>query len=188
MREKLERLKQECFNELGSIDMLSKIAEDITWEINTRAKNRLGVCKHRYSMGYTYHTIGISDWVLENFSDKDIKDTIIHELLHTIEGCNNHGHKWQYYASYVNNMLGYNISRLASMSELCERNGIKYEEFKTSTYKYAIRCKKCGKTFYKNRLSKDMIRYYKAHDIRHKNCGGDEFVITDLKSGKIIVE
>ncbi len=139
--DKLIRLKNESLKELASIDVKKYLGTIEKYEVNTRAKNRLGVCRHRRSMGYTYNIIGVSDWVLEKFSDKDIKDTIIHELLHTIEGCNNHGRKWQQYARLVNRELGYNISTCANMKKLCADNNIDFDTFVNDSYKYEITCK-----------------------------------------------
>lgn len=46
--------------------------------------------------------------------EKIIQMTIVHELLHTCEGCFNHGAKWKYYAEVMNNKYGYQITRIYS--------------------------------------------------------------------------
>ncbi len=45
--------------------------------------------------------------------DKNIiKNTIMHELIHCMPYCNNHGAEFKKYARYINEKLGYNISRV----------------------------------------------------------------------------
>ncbi len=41
-----------------------------------------------------------------------IKNTIMHELIHCMPYCNNHGKKFKEYAKYINKNLGYDISRV----------------------------------------------------------------------------
>ncbi len=188
MKTKLIRLKNDCLKELQEIGIIDKVAANITWRIDTRAKKRLGVCEKKNKMTYTYHTIGISDWVLKSFSDKDIKNTIMHELLHTINGCNNHGYNWQRYAELVNEKLGYEISRLANVEKLCEKNNINYETFREQTRRYKIICKKCGKVFYQSRLGARTLIGYMNNNRRHIVCGGNEFTIIDLKNHKILCD
>lgn len=69
-------------------------------------------------------------------SEQDIKNTLLHELIHTIDGCFNHGDRFKYYAEKVNQKYGYHIARTNSVK------GFK-EQIK---YKYAIKCTQCGKT------------------------------------------
>lgn len=186
---KLTTLADECVDELRDIGIYEDISPNISYEVNTRAKNRLGVCRHRRgSEYYTYHIVGISDWVLEKFSNHDIKNVIIHELLHTIEGCNNHGYKWQDYANAVNYRTNYHITRTENLKDLCIRNGVDYEEFNNNMYKYEITCKKCGATWHKHKLLGRHLLYYKSGNMRHRACGGTTFMIKDIKLGKVIVE
>ena len=57
------------------------------------------------------HHIEISPWVMQ--LDKNIiKNTIMHELIHCMPYCNNHGAEFKKYARYINEKLGYNISRV----------------------------------------------------------------------------
>ena len=186
---KLYDLKDECIDELDTIGYKDKLGRIDEWQVNTRAKNRLGVCRHRHTTyGIKYNIIGISDWVLEKFADKDIKNVIMHELLHTIDGCNNHGELWKRYARKVSHELGYNITRTENIQALCERNGIDYSEFENNSYKYEITCKKCGATWHKHKLTKNYLFYYRNNKMTHTSCGGKEFIVKDIKLGKVIVE
>lgn len=41
-----------------------------------------------------------------------IKNTIMHEIIHCMPYCNNHGKEFKKYAKYINKNLGYDISRV----------------------------------------------------------------------------
>lgn len=53
-------------------------------------------------------TIAINKYIL---NDKDIATTVIHELLHTVDGAQNHQKTWRKWAQYVNANTQYTISR-----------------------------------------------------------------------------
>lgn len=184
---KLLELKNDCLDELASIDLLDNVGEIDEWYVDKRATRRLGVCKHRRCMEYIYHSIGISSWLLKDFDDKTIKNTIMHELLHTFEGCDNHGYKWQKYADIVNTKLGYNIKRLSSLETICENNDIDYNKYENVHYKYKGTCKKCGYVWRQNRLSAHTLMSYKLGRMTHRTCGGHDFEIIDMKSGVKVV-
>ncbi len=188
MFEKLERLKDDCLCELDSIDLLYKVGKNITWEIDKRSKRRLGVCRYNMRMGYTYHTIGISNWLLKDFDDKTIKNTIMHELIHTFEGCNNHGYEWQRYANMVNKKLGYNIKRLSNVQALCENNNINYEEFNNARYKYKITCKHCGNVHMQFKLSTHYKWSYINNHMLCGKCRDKHFIVEDMKEHKILCD
>lgn len=99
----------DCKNKLDALDIpYGKVAE-IT--INRRAKKRWGQC--RLIDGKYY--INISEVLLrEENSIRGLEETIIHELIHTCEGCMNHGPVWKAYVETVNKAFGYNIKRTNS--------------------------------------------------------------------------
>ena len=101
-----------------------------------------------------------------------LKDTLIHELLHTCEGCMDHGNIWRSYAEKMNRHYGYKISRCASEEDMNEE--MLAETLKTK--KYVITCQDCNnKTYYVNNCK----TVKNPHFYRCK-CGGK------LKSEKII--
>ena len=105
--------------------------------------------------------------------EKIIKNTIIHELIHCIPYCNNHGKEFKKYATYINEKLGYNISRTGSPKEDYEKSNLEYNEL--NVYKYKIICAKCGQEFFRKRLNKNFVRKYR--------CGkcGEKFQVFELK-------
>ena len=87
----LKTLAAECEAELRSLNI--QPGEINSWIVNTRAKNRWGQCK-RYLPGL--FDISISARLLQDsVSDQAAKNTIMHELLHTVKGCYGHRGKWK---------------------------------------------------------------------------------------------
>lgn len=132
MEDKLNRLYLECLEELASIGIEVEDRVEfgkIEIHISKRHNKRYGVCKQeepdlstkyiekigrrkyiKYAK-YNKHTIEISPWVME-LDDGIIKNTIMHEIIHCLPYCNNHGEKFKEYAIYINQKLGYDISRV----------------------------------------------------------------------------
>lgn len=157
----LIELANECMAELDAIDI--EYAKNIIWQVNTRAKRRWGLCKHNPDGTYT---ISISSRLLADNVDNDgAKNTIIHELLHSVKGCMNHKAEWKYQADKVNRAYGYNIKRCSSSEE----KGVERIEIPREI-KYQFKCKECGKVYSRTRASrftKNWERY------RCGVCGGE---------------
>ena len=91
----------------------------------------------------------------------------MHELIHCIPNCNNHGKEFRKYANYINQNLGYEIQRLGNKKQDYKSSNIEYKETDTN-YKYKIRCKQCGLIYYRQRLKKNFIRDYRCGKCRGK--------------------
>ena len=74
----------------------------------------------------------------DGVNDDIIIQTLLHELIHTVYGCFNHGKNFKHYARIINNKYGYNISRLTDSSQF----GV---ELPKREYKYEIWCTVCNK-------------------------------------------
>ena len=117
MEEKLNKLYKECIEELKSIGIDIDI-RTIEIQISKRNNKRYGCCKQedpdkntkyyekignkrylRYAK-FNKHIIEISKWVME-LNDDIIKNTIIHELIHCMPDCNNHGKEFKKYAGFT---------------------------------------------------------------------------------------
>lgn len=182
MEEKLEALYQECRKELESIGILLK-DKQIVIQIAKRNNKRYGCCRpeqpdERYKTvtrkGYRYiikyenyqkYTIEISKWVME-LEESVIKNTIIHELIHCLPYCNNHGAKFKEYAAIINERLGYNITRVGNKKEDFTKSHLEYHE--NIQYHYKIQCEKCGQTFYRQRMQRNFLRKYRCGKCRGK--------------------
>lgn len=152
----LQKLFKECKEELDNINIKYGCIEEIT--INTRAKKRWGQCKITLDSQYWKNkifSINISSRLLQDdITDEACKNTIMHEILHTCEHCFNHGSEWKRIADLINDYYAfYNIKRTTSSEE----KGIN-EDIEKKESKYILRCTKCGKLFYKNRIC-DSVRY-----------------------------
>ena len=192
MEEKLSILYKECIEELSSIGINildEQVMGNIDIKISTRSKKRYGCCKQEepdasskqvqrrgfrriisYNK-YNKHHIEVSSWVMD--LDEDIvKNTIIHELIHCIPYCNNHGIEFKKYAKFINTKLGYDITRVGNKKQDYEKSNIEYKE--EEIYKYKIECKQCGQVFFRKRLSKNFILKYRCGKCRSK------FIITEL--------
>ena len=90
-------------------------------------------------------------------------ETLIHEVLHTVKGCMNHGETWKSLAKKVNTTYGTNISRATSATE----NGT--QEFILATSKYVMECDRCGHGLGRDRMS-NFVKH--PEDYIHPNCGG----------------
>lgn len=138
---------EECMCELEMLGI--EYGKIKNWEINTRAKNRWGLCKHNPD---GTHTISISSRLLaDNVADDGAKNTIIHELLHTVKGTKGHGAEWKRLAEIVNSAYGYNIKRCSTSAE----KGVEpIEETRPQAIKHRFVCKECGKVYNRMRESK----------------------------------
>ena len=143
MEEKLNELYNQCLQELRKIG------------IDLRDNETIG----------NNHHIEISKWVME-LNDEIIKNTIIHELIHCIPFCNNHGSEFKKYATYINEKLGYNVKRVGNPKEDYQNSNKEYKE-QIIKYKYKIICNQCGQEIYRQRFNKKLITRYKCG-----KCGG----------------
>lgn len=180
MEEKLNQIYYKCVQELKSIgiDILDdKKIGTIEISISKRNNQRYGCCKQeepdektktidkigkrkviRYKK-FNKHKIEISPWLLE-LNEEIIKNTIIHEIIHCIPNCNNHGEEFKKYAKYINNSLGYNISRVGNKREDYAKSNIGYIE--RENYKYSIKCINCGQSFLRKRLTRNFTQKYRC--------------------------
>lgn len=110
--------------------------EDVQVTLNSRFTRVLG----RYSYGEKKIEIGKKYFLYGN--DEDIKNTIIHELLHQISGRMyqdyGHGKHWTMLAEKVSMSTPYKITRLASADKLDGIPNLRRER------KYVVKCTHCG--------------------------------------------
>ena len=123
--------------------------------VNDRAKTRFGRCT-AVKGGFV---IELSDRLLDA-PEMSCRQTIAHELIHTCDGCLNHGDLFKKYAAVMNKAYGYNISRTNSAEEMgIERN---------TDYKYVIICQSCG-----NRIERTKRSSLVDNPSRYRcKCGG----------------
>lgn len=142
--------------------------------INKRAKTRWGACKpilEKNCFGrieVTGYQIEIAENLIKNGNEQAVLNTLIHELLHTCKGCQNHGALWKKYAQLMNDTYGYDIKRVTSIEE---KSGVTFEE-KSAHYK--VECLNCKTAFYRMKKSKVILH---PNQYRCSKCGGKLKVI-----------
>ena len=113
--------------------------------LNTRAKKRWGQCRRLPNGNFE---ININADLVSQSEDGTL-NTVIHELLHTVNGCLNHGRQWQVYANRINNAYGINVKRISTSEEKgVERVIVKPE------YKYILKCEYCDQIVRRQKKSK----------------------------------
>lgn len=158
----LIKYANECKAELDALGITYN--KNITFKVNTRALQRLGLC----SLNNGSYNIQISSILLEDENPiKALKNTIMHELLHTHDNCMSHGGLWQCLANRVNKAYGYNVSRINSLESLgIIKNSIKEKARQNA---YVFKCDKCGQSIVRYRSSKFVRNYTNYHCGK---CGG----------------
>lgn len=181
MEEKLEKLYEECLKELKSIDidLDEKTVGEIDISFSRRKTKRYGCCKQEepdkstayrekriiHYRRYNKHHIEISKWLMD-LNEDIIKNTIIHEIIHCLPDCNNHGKEFKKYSKLINEKLGYNITRLGNKKEDYEKSNLKFIE--NPQIKYIIACENCGLIYYRQRMAKNFTKKYRCGKCKGK--------------------
>lgn len=184
--QRLKYLYTQCLTELASIgiDMNNKeLIGNIDMQLTTRANKRYGCCKQenpdkRYKVvikrgrhriikyeKFNDHHIEISNWIMQ-LNEDVIKNTILHELIHCIPFCNNHGKQFKNYANYINEKLGYHITTKGNIEEDYQASRLEYKADKD--YRYKITCQDCGQTIYRKRFNANLIKRYRCGKCKGK--------------------
>ena len=179
MEKRLTEMYNECIKEMDAIDIpYGKIVE-VT--VNYRAKSRWGQCCRRYEEGGIVYKININcDLCHPDASERGLKETIIHEILHTCPDCMRHTGEWKRLADLVNDCYRYNVKRCNSsedkgMDDFYKNHDRQGRPEKPVTWKYEIRCKCCGKIVGRKTRACKIIRYPQCY--RCASCHGELEVI-----------
>ncbi len=181
IEQKLRRLAKESEQEMRDMGFTSQMKHYISYNISPKATRRLGVCKNK-------RAIEISRYVLEVGTDKQIKNVIIHEIIHTFDDCVGHKARWQMYARMVNNYGVYHITTTENIEKFMKENGTNEERMhELCNHRYKITCLKCGAVYYKSRMQNNTLYGYAHGYRRHTNCGGNHFEVVDTKKDEVLV-
>lgn len=142
----LNKLASECEQDLLSIGI--QPGKVNRWIINTRAKCRWGLCK---TVQPGLFDISIAARLLQDdIDDQAAKNTILHELLHTVKGGKGHKGQWKELAAKVNRRLPqYTIKRTTSEEEKGFERTVRVR-----TNRYTVKCSKCGREYHREKESK----------------------------------
>ena len=162
-REDLNRNLREIINEVQELRI--PVPHNISKEVivNSRPRKRFGCCRKKSGQ----FNIEISEIILES-PDRAIREVLAHEVLHTCNGCYDHGVLWKKYASMMNEAYGYNIKRASSFADMGLEDSVPEKKIR-----YIIKCQKCGKEYPRQKFTCVMkkINAYRC------NCGGKLTVI-----------
>ena len=141
-------------------------------ELKTRSKRVRGVTYTAYNnpnIDDKTNYIGINKKLIGEASE--IKGTMVHELIHTIPGCNNHGPNFKKYAGLINRHYPkYNVSTYYKVDE-------EDSEVVSKTPKYIVTCETCGAKsyFYRKCKTLDIISRCTC-----KKCKNSNFKVESL--------
>lgn len=124
----------------------------------SRARSKWGSVK--YNSLFDAFELTISDVFEEIKDEKKAKNrllsTVIHELIHTIPGCMNHGSNFKYYAVLVNREYSFlHVQRCTSMEE--------YGVERKKNPKYTVRCADCSREWKFMRRTSTIDRLQKCY-------------------------
>ena len=176
LNRKLQTVFAECIDEMNAIEIPFRRIKTV--EVNYRAKRRWGQCCRKHDYIGVYFEININaDLLHDDAPVLSLKETIIHEILHTCPECFCHTGEWKRLADLVNDRYGYKVQRTNTAEE--QGMDVFYRNHealvKKSTYKYTICCAKCGKILGRRQRSCDMVKYPMFYT--HTTCGGHLKVI-----------
>lgn len=138
-----------------------ELGKIIDVSVNYGAKRRWGQTERVHLGGKTVYKINISNKLLaDDVDDKSLMDTIVHELLHTVDGCFCHTGKWKMLADRITATSNLTIKRTTSNEE---------KNIEREPYLYICKCEKCGKEIGRYKMS-DFVK--RAELYTHRNCGG----------------
>ena len=137
-------------------------SKDIEWiKANSRYTRRYGNCAWHYDnkKGRRVFQIQIASFLLseEITDDKVVLSTIIHELIHTCEGCQNHGAKFHYWGDLVTDCYGIEITTYVSDERAAKvREAGVAPKRKSVSYNWAFNCENCGREWKYKKMPKFM--------------------------------
>lgn len=107
----VENLIKECAARLNTLGV--PVSQSVFF-FECGGSSRFGYCKKgdaKGASGFEY-SIAINKYIV---NDKDISDTVAHELLHTIKTAKNHDANWKYWATFVSRNTPFTITVRANI-------------------------------------------------------------------------
>lgn len=173
-----------------NIDKAIDIIKEVYPQFNYLGFGKIKISRSRTTHAYvtlnrrtnTFEELTVSN-IFNEFKDDNIAKeklliTLVHELLHTIPGCQDHKGKWKVLADLVNKKHPlFNIGRTDSFYPY-----LKDEEFtkamKTKEATWRLRCPVCGKVYKYTRKPKYSGRAYVCGQ-----CHSNPMIVEHLVKG-----
>lgn len=154
---------------LGYEDLLNKEVV-VTYGKKIRA---FGTCKKIGKKPYSnkmLYEIQINKEYLAVADPKEVHNTIMHECIHCIDGCMNHGNKWKYAATRVNAKFDFTPIKRTGYDEA-------YHQVMETKYRYFATCDKCHTVF--KWIRKGSIYNACCQNKARCSCGSNSFTCTE---------
>ena len=182
-------LVEKTLNEFKALGFnVNTIPSNYTLELNNRALKRLGRCE---SKGGNRYVIQINEFHNKLSPATSVMDTLIHELLHSLPKCMNHGEIWKRYANKYNSVYGTTISRTSPLDgnykifkEEMEKKKGNTQHKNHSVYsdgKHKITCSKCDTSWYYERAGKIVKLAMQNKKLNCPYCGSQPFFYDVLR-------
>ena len=167
----LNKIMNDCIAELNSIGMTyySKNITSIT--VNNRLSRALGRC---IRSGGSFRIELAGKTAADNVDIYFIRNVVMHELVHTMPGCWNHGPLFQSYARRINAKLGYHVSTTETEANM-QAAGVQ-PIVKKEVARFALVCGKCGKTIAYRQRKCALTEH--PGNYTHTECGGSLYTLT----------
>lgn len=109
----LQAIAHECLTLVDALHIPR--AKEMTFAWNPRLKRLWGRCKFTVQQKYIIELNCV--FQDESTDISGLKNTLLHEILHTCEGCMNHGAQWKAYAKQMQDAYGIVLKRTGSAWE-----------------------------------------------------------------------
>lgn len=174
----LQYYAKECINDMKALGIAVPYIKE--FKVNTRAKSRYGQCQ---KIDGTYSIDINVDLLDEECPLGALKETLYHEIIHTLPKCFNHGYEFKRYAGIVNKAYGVNVTRCSTQEEKYGVTYAKKVEAKSIANKisrrYQLYCPNC-ETIVAERIGQRAPKWYahaNRYSCKHCRCSSLEKII-----------
>lgn len=158
----LQKLFTECINELEVIDIpFSKNIVKVT--ANNRLSSTYGKCKRFRNNDKTFdYQIEIASFLLdERLPDKVVRSTLMHEIVHTCNGCFDHGKLFHKYGEIISDCYDVEITTYVSNErmKIVEKAGVVHKRKQPNSDSWEFKCIGCERIWRYSRKPKFLKAY-----------------------------
>lgn len=146
-------------------------------QIKVIGSGKLAICqfcgRDFYNNSKLFNIIFNSNYLAFSTTDK-IKNTMMHEMIHSLDGCMSHTGRWKEIATRISYLMPqYQITRSSDHGNEYYKNVIEKQ------YKYEIECKKCHSKWKYQRMTKTIQACSKGNATC--SCGSKDFKVITLR-------
>ena len=168
---------EECYKFLCNCGLKMPERDQLEVAVNTRAHSFFGVTRRIKGRPGCFKIEINKDLLDDRNPDTSLVETIIHELLHTVHGCFNHGKKWQSIVDVINQRTGLHISCTSTI----EGKGLVVFNPPNRAPLYRVICPACGCSIEYRRAAKVILH---PENFVCGRCHKDGLVVERLRESK----